>query len=306
MRAFFRYGSFTLKIAVVGLGNMGGRVAKRLMEQGHEVGIYDTDAAAVARFAELGATGYQSLETLGAEHSFVITVLPNGDIVKNVVFGEQGLATGMREGSTLIDMTSSVPAITTEVGLALSKQGVHMLDAPVSGGVKKAETGQLTIMVGGDAAVLADADAILRDVGEHVIHVGDLGAGHTVKALNNLITATTLAITSEAMALGVKMGVDAQKMLDVINVGSGKSVSSEMKFPQQVMSRKFEVGFTVGLMCKDVGIALDMAHQAAVPTFVSSAAYELWKFGVAKGCGAMDHTAIAMVVEEMAGVEIKG
>ncbi|MCQ4314311.1 NAD(P)-dependent oxidoreductase [Pseudomonas stutzeri] len=295
-----------MKIAVVGLGNMGGRVAKRLMEQGHEVGIYDTDAAAVARFAELGATGYQSLKTLGAEHPFVITVLPNGDIVKKVVFGEQGLAAGMREGSTLIDMTSSVPAITTEVGQALSKQGIHMLDAPVSGGVKKAETGQLTIMVGGNAAVLADADAILRDVGEHVIHVGDLGAGHTVKALNNLITATTLAITSEAMALGVKMGVDAQKMLDVINVGSGKSVSSEMKFPQQVMSRKFDVGFTVGLMCKDVGIALDMAHQAGVPTFVSSAAYELWKFGVAKGCGAMDHTAIALVVEEMAGVEIKG
>ena len=295
-----------MKIAVVGLGNMGGRVAKRLMEQGHEVGIYDTDAAAVARFVELGATGYQSLKALGAEHPFVITVLPNGDIVKKVVFGEHGLAAGMRQGSTLIDMTSSVPAITTEVGLALSKQGIHMLDAPVSGGVKKAETGQLTIMVGGDAAVLADADAILRDVGEHVIHVGELGAGHTVKALNNLITATTLAITSEAMALGVKMGVDAQKMLDVINVGSGKSVSSEMKFPQQVMSRKFEVGFTVGLMCKDVGIAVDMAHQAGVPTFVSSAAYELWKFGVAKGCGAMDHTAIALVVEEMAGVEIKG
>ncbi len=285
---------------------MGGRVAKRLMEQGHDVGVYDSDAGAVTRLVALGATGYRSLKALGAEHSFVITVLPNGDIVKKVVFGEQGLATGMREGSTLVDMTSSVPAITTEIGLALSRQGVRMLDAPVSGGVKKAETGQLTIMVGGDAAVLADADVILRDVGEHVIHVGDLGAGHTVKALNNLITATTLAITSEAMSLGVKMGVNAQKMLDVINVGSGRSVSSEVKFPQQVMSRKFEVGFTIGLMCKDVGIAMEMAHRTCAPTFVSSAVYELWKYGVAKGCGGMDHTAIALVVEEMAGVEIKG
>jgi len=294
-----------MSIAVVGLGNMGGRIAKRLMQQGHSIGVYDADQKAVKALEALGAEPYGSLKTLGAAHDFILTVLPDAEIVRQVVLGKDGLSSGMRSGCVLIDMTTSTPAVTREVATILSQQGVQMLDAPVSGGVAKAEDGTLTVMVGGDPDVVGRASPILKAVGVHIVHLGDIGAGHTAKALNNLITATSLAITSEAIALGVKMGVEAKNMLDVINLGSGRSAASETKFPQQVLSRKFSPGFSLSLMCKDVGIALDMAHKAQMPASVASAVYELWKHGVAMGKGHMDHSAIALVVEELAHVEIK-
>lgn len=292
------------RIAVVGLGQMGGRIAKTLLQRGWDIGVYDTSEVAVRDLASNGARPYDSLQALGAEHDTVLTVLPNAAIVKQVVLGENGLATGMKSGSLVIEMTTSEPTVTREIAAILSRQGVHMLDAPVSGGVKKAENGTLTIMVGGSDEVLQTAMPVLEHIGEQIIHVGGIGAGHIAKAVNNLITATTLAITSEGLALGVKMGVNAQKLLDVINSGSGRSASSERKFPDQVLSRKFEPGFSVALMCKDVGIALDMAHEAQSPVWVSKPVHELWKHAVEKGRGDMDHTAIALVVEELAGVEI--
>lgn len=293
------------EIAVVGLGNMGGRIAKRLLEQGYSVGVYDTNADTVQAFQKLGAKAYESLHTLGAAHKYVLTVLPNAEIVREVVLGENGLATSMQRGSILIEMTTSVPTVTQEIAAALDQSGVAMIDAPVSGGVKKAESGTLTIMVGGDEQVLNEALPILQCLGENIIHVGSIGAGHTAKAINNLITATTLAITSEALVLSVKMGVDAQKMLDVINAGSGRSAASETKFPDQVLSRKFAPGFSMALMSKDVGIALAMARDVESPVSVSEAVQKLWQYGVDGGRGEMDHTAIALTVEDMANVQIK-
>lgn len=293
------------KIAVVGLGNMGGRLAKRLLGQGHSVGVYDTNADTVQAFEALGAKAYESLQTLGAAHKYVLTVLPNAEIVRKVVLGKNGLATGMRRGSVLIEMTTSVPSVTQEIAVALDQSDIEMIDAPVSGGVKKAESGTLTIMVGGDEQVLNEALPFLQCLGENIIHVGSIGAGHTAKAINNLITATTLAITSEALVLSVKMGVDAQKMLDVINAGSGRSAASETKFPDQVLSRKFAPGFSMALMSKDVGIALAMARDVEAPVSVSEAVHKLWQHGVDGGRGEMDHTAIALTVEDMANVQIK-
>jgi 3-hydroxyisobutyrate dehydrogenase-like beta-hydroxyacid dehydrogenase len=283
------------RIAVVGLGQMGGRIARRLVQQGHKIGVFDTDPGRAADLAALGATSYADLHGLAAQHDVVLTVLPDAAAVKAVVLGAGGLSSGL---------ASSVPSVTKDIASTLAQSGIRMLDAPVSGGVQKAEVGALTIMVGGDAAVLQEAMPVLREIGTQIFHVGEIGAGHTTKALNNLITATTLAITSEAMALGVKLGVDAQVLLDVINAGSGRSAASETKFPQQVLSRKFERGFSMALMCKDVGIALAMARDASSPAQVSTAVHGLWKLGVEQGHGDMDHTAIAVVVEQMAGVQI--
>jgi 3-hydroxyisobutyrate dehydrogenase-like beta-hydroxyacid dehydrogenase len=292
------------RIAVVGLGQMGGRIARRLLQQGHKIGVFDTDPARMTDLPALGATPHADLRDLASRHDVILTVLPDASAVRSVVLGEGGLLGGMASGSLLIDMTSSVPSVTQDTAATLARSGIRMLDAPVSGGVQKAEAGALTIMVGGDAAVLQQAMPVLRDIGTQIFHVGGIGAGHTVKALNNLITATTLAITSEAMALGVKLGVDAKTLLDVINAGSGRSAASEIKFPQQVLSRKFERGFSMALMCKDVGIALGMARDVSSPAQVSTAVHALWKRGIEQGHGDMDHTAIALVVEEMAGVQI--
>jgi 3-hydroxyisobutyrate dehydrogenase-like beta-hydroxyacid dehydrogenase len=292
------------RIAVVGLGQMGGRIAKRLLQRGHRIGVFDADCDRAGAFAALGATPYDTLHGLAAAHDVVLSVLPNADIVKQVVLGEGGLASGMEKGGLLIDMTSSVPAVTREIAAILAQRSILMLDAPVSGGVQKAEQGALTIMVGGDAPTFEDARTLLQDVGTQIFHVGPIGAGHTAKAVNNLITATTLGITSEAMALGVKMGVNAQALLDVINAGSGRSAASETKFPQQILSRKFAPGFSIALMCKDIGIALAMAREVDSPVQISAAVHELWKRGVEQGRGDMDHSAIALIVEEMAGVQI--
>lgn len=294
-----------MNVGVVGLGSLGGRIAGRLLTQGCSVGVYDTNAERVAELAQRGATPHTSISELGSVYDVVLTVLPDAKVVQQVVMGDDGLLAGLKSGSVLVDMTSSVAAVTKQIATNLKTRGIDMLDAPVSGGVKKAEQGTLAIMVGGDAAVFERVKPVLSLIGEQILHLGDIGSGHTVKALNNLIVAATLSITAEAMAVGVKMGVDAQKILDAINVGSGRSVSSETKFPQQVLSGKFEPGFSLALMSKDVGIALEMANETHVPAWIASTVHELWKYGLSQGYGDEDHTAIARVIEEFSHTKIR-
>ena len=294
-----------MKLGLIGLGNLGGRIGKNLIRKGHELSVYDLDQSALNTFRHLGATVFDSPSALSSANQVVITVLPNAQIVKNVVLGEDGLLAGFEQGSTLIDMTTSEPDVTKEIGQKLSDYGISMLDAPVSGGIKKAEDGTLAIMVGGHEETFLKFNPLFQDMGSNIIHVGELGAGHTIKALNNMLTATTLAITGEMLAVGTKLGLDPDKMLEVINSSSGRSFSSEVKFPQQVLSRKFEVGFTIDLMCKDISIATKLVNNSEVPSFVSSACYQLWQLAKARGGGKLDHTAIVQYIEEMAGVEIK-
>ena len=293
-----------MKISLVGLGNMGSRIAKRLIEQGHELGVFDIDKQSMDDLQRIGATTYSSIEELGLVSDYVITVLPNAGAVEETVNCHGGLLRSMKAGSVLIDMTSSEPQVTKNLGDSLLENGISMLDAPVSGGTKKAENGTLTIMIGGDENIFNESLKILNSIGEKIIHVGGLGAGHTVKALNNLLAASTLAITAESLAVGVKMGIEPSKMLEVINAGSGKSASSETKFSQQIISRKFDVGFTLELMCKDLTIAMNIAHQNNVPMFASASICQLWQYALANGGGKMDHTAIACFVEDMSNVVI--
>ncbi|MBT2689841.1 NAD(P)-dependent oxidoreductase [Bacillus sp. ISL-47] len=294
-----------MRVGLIGLGNLGGRIARNLLNKDYKLSVYDLDRELLQSFKELGAIPYDSPSALAKNNEYVITVLPNAEIVKSVALGPDGLLSGFLEGSTLIDMTTSIPEVTKQIGIELSKHGIQMLDAPVSGGVKKAEDGTLAIMAGGDEAVFLGAFSLLNDIGSHVTHVGELGAGHTIKALNNMLCATTLAATAEVLAIGTKLGLNPTRMLEVINTSSGRSHSSEIKFPQQVLSRKFDVGFTIDLMCKDLTIASGIAEGAEVPSFISSAVFQLWQYAKSQGGGEMDHTAIAKFIEEMAGVEIK-
>ncbi|WP_045522950.1 NAD(P)-dependent oxidoreductase [Neobacillus niacini] len=293
-----------MKVGLIGLGNMGGRIAKRLLQEGNRISIYDKNPQIIQEFVAYGAEAATNPQALAAKNEIIITVLPNAEIVKEVVLGNEGLIKGFKPGSTLIEMTTSLPEVTRDIGKVLYENGISIIDAPISGGVKKAETGELSIMVGGEEAVFSRVLPILNQIGTTIILVGELGAGHTIKAINNLLCATTLGITAEALALGVKMGLDPEKMLKVINNSSGRSHSSEVKFPQQVLNRKFEVGFTIDLMYKDISIALSLAQDQDLPLGISEAVLQLWKKGVTYG-GDLDHTAIAKVVEQMAGVEIK-
>lgn len=294
------------KVGIIGLGNMGGRMARRLLEQGAEVGIYDLNQEAVEKLVELGAEKAESPADLARKFQYIITVLPNVYIVQESLQGDNGLIEGMRAESLLIEMTTSIPAVTKELSAVMKEKGFRMIDAPVSGGVKKAENGTLSIMVGGEEIDYAEVLPLLEMLGENINHVGNVGAGHTIKALNNMISATTLAATGEAMALGVKLGLDPSKMLDVINTSTGRSFSSDFKFPNQVLTRNFEVGFTLDLMVKDLKIAMSMAEQESVPMFISSASFQVWKNAWAEGRGSEDHTAVIKSIEEMFNVEIKG
>jgi 3-hydroxyisobutyrate dehydrogenase len=295
-----------MKIGLIGLGNMGGQIAKRLMELGNELTVFDVNPDVVKQLESIGAKVANTPAQLAASNPYVITVLPNAHIVKSVTLGENGLLSGFKSGSTLIDMTSSVPEVTKEIGEELAQHGIRMLDAPVSGGVKKAELGTLAIMVGGEESVFNEVLPILQQIGTNITHVGGIGAGHTIKALNNLISASTMAITAEAMAVGVKLGLDPNKMLQVINTSSGRNNSSEVKFPEQVLSRKFEVGFTIDLMCKDLTIAMELAKNARAPMFASSSVFQLWQYAWSKGGGDMDHTAIVKFIEQMSDTVIQG
>ncbi|MDN7227629.1 NAD(P)-dependent oxidoreductase [Planococcus sp. N064] len=295
-----------MKAGIIGLGNMGGRMAKRLLEQGVEVGVFDVNKEFVRSFVELGAEEAGSPAELAKKFPYIITVLPNVFIVKETLAGANGLMEGMTPHSLLIEMTTSIPSVTKELNEMMKTKSFRMIDAPVSGGVKKAEDGSLSIMVGGEADDFEEAKPLLALLGQNIFHVGESGAGHTIKALNNMISATTLAATGEAMALGVKLGLDPNKMLDVINSSTGRSFSSDFKFPNQVLTRNFEVGFTLDLMVKDLKIAMSMAEEEKVPMFISSASFQLWKHAWSQGGGSEDHTAIVKYIEEMFGVEIKG
>ena len=295
-----------VRAGIIGLGNMGGRMVRRLLDGGAEVGIYDVNQEAIEAMVKLGAEKAGSPADLARKFQYIITVLPNVYIVQETLQGNNGLMKGMNGESLLIEMTTSIPSVTKELSAMMSGKGLRMIDAPVSGGVKKAENGSLSIMVGGEEADYKEALPILEMLGENINHVGASGAGHTIKALNNMISATTLAATGEAMALGVKLGLDPAKMLDVINTSTGRSFSSDFKFPNQVLTRNFEVGFTLDLMVKDLKIAMSMAEQESVPMFISGASFQLWKKAWTEGRGSEDHTAIIKSIEEMFNVEIKG
>jgi len=303
-----------MRVGLVGLGNMGARMAQRLIEAGFDLAVCDTRDEVLDQFEKLGARGFRLPAELASESDIVLTVLPDANVVQKVVLGQPsasggvsggGLIDGLRSNSVVVDMTSSLPDVTRAISRQLTERGVAMLDAPVTGGVSGAQAGTLTIMVGGDMTVLERVREPLEVLARVIVHVGPIGSGHTAKALNNLITATTLTVTAEAMALGVRMGLDPERLLEVINQGSARSASSEVKFPQQILSGRYDRGFTMALMAKDLGIALGMGQQAGLSMPVSSSVNELWKMGVSAGMGDRDHTAIAQLIEQTAGVSLR-
>lgn len=298
-------GSEKETIGVVGIGHMGLPMTKRLVAAGFPVVAYDVAADAVRNAVAGGAEAADSPADLARRCTTVITMLPDSAIIDSVVRSE-GLGEAMAPGSTLIDMSTAVPARTVALARWLAEREIGMLDAPVSGGVAGAERGNLTIMVGGSRALFDRYHTLFAAMGKTIHHVGGAGAGHTIKAINNMVSATTMAVTSEALALAVKAGIDVETALAVINSGTGRSWSSEYKFPTFVLNHAFNSGFSIGLMRKDVDIAIELGQEHAVPLFVAAAAQQLYRFAVGHGLGEQCHTTIATILEEMAGVRLDG
>ncbi len=292
-------------VGIIGIGHMGLPMARRLLAAGYPVIAYDVAPEGVHLAVTDGAEAAESLAALGARCRTVITMLPDSTIIDAVV-RVQGLGNAMMPGSTLIDMSTAVPARTVALARWLAEREISMLDAPVSGGVAGAERGSLTIMVGGSRLLFEQYIPLFEALGKTMHYVGGTGAGHTIKAINNMVSATTMAVTSEALALAVKAGIEVETALAVINSGTGRSWSSEYKFPTFVLNHAFNSGFSIGLMRKDVDIAIELGQEYAVPLFVAAAAQQLYRFAIGHGLSEQCHTTIATILEEMAGVRLDG
>lgn len=295
-----------MQIGFVGVGVMGSRMARNLVEAGHQLTVYDSDRETTTAVAkDIGAKAAASPREVAACSEIVITMLPNGHVVREVVLGENGLAAGFKPGSLLLDTSSAEPWITREIADRLSEQNVDMVDAPVSGAEEGARTATLVFMCGGSDAALARARPILDAMGMHVFHVGPVGAGHIMKAINNVTTALSILCTAEALLVGKSYGLNAKAMLDVMNVSTGYSFASQRRFPQDVITRKFEDQFKLDLMLKDMGIAEQLASAHKLPIPLLSQGRVRWQRAVETlGPGAVTTEVVRFVEQEM-GIELK-
>jgi 3-hydroxyisobutyrate dehydrogenase len=295
------------KIGFVGLGNMGRPMSRRLVEAGFAVQGYDLDRARLADVAGTNRlTAATGLKELAQNSDIVITMLPNGHIVREVVLAPDGLAAGLKSGGVIVDMSSAGATGTAELGAELKKRGIVLIDAPVSGGVTGADAGTLSIMIGGDdEAAIARVQPILAAMGKNLFRCGKLGAGHATKSINNYLGALACAATAEGLVMGTRFGIDPQTLLDVINASTGVNGASQRLFPGQVMNRKFGAGFALALMAKDVGLAAELGRSLGMDAPYASLSEKLW----AQARDAMpnaDFTEMAKWIEQNNGVELKG
>ncbi|MDQ1081856.1 NAD(P)-dependent oxidoreductase [Pseudoroseomonas cervicalis] len=292
------------RIAFIGIGNMGWPMAARLVGAGFDVVVCDVAAERSARFAtEVGGEAAADAATAARGADAVITILPTSKHVGQAI---EAMGDALSPGALLIEMSSGVPTATRGFAEALTPRGVAMIDAPVSGGVPRARSGELAIMLGGEAADVARADAVLRAMGNNLTHVGGIGAGQAMKALNNLMGAAGFLIGVEALLIGQRFGLDPAQMVDVLNNSTGMNNSTQKKFKQFVLSRRFDAGFGLELMAKDVSVALEVAKETGTPVPFAALCREMWASAVGLLGPGMDHTAMAQFSEKLVGETLGG
>lgn len=251
-----------MKVAFIGIGNMGGPMAANIAKHGHEVFLFDAKTAAAATVArETGATVLASLLETGVAQ-VIVTMLPDGNVVRDVALGANGFSAAAKPGTIVVDMSSSQPLITRETGAALALKKITLIDAPVSGGVARALSGTLTIMIGGDdPAAIERVKPILKCMGTTFFEAGKLGSGHAAKALNNIVAAGNYAVLADAMRVAERYGIDQQMLVDIANVSTGQSFISTVVMKQFVLPGTFNTGFAIGLLAKDAAIAAELSQD---------------------------------------------
>jgi 3-hydroxyisobutyrate dehydrogenase len=268
-----------MRVAFIGIGNMGWPMAAHIVRAGHALTVYDLDAEKSSRFArEHGCRSTGQLADV-AQSEITITMLPTGQIVREVILeAENGaFAKSLRPGAIVIDMSSSEPIGTRELGKALERSGVVLIDAPVSGAVARARAATLAIMIGGnDPGAIERAKPVLLAMGKQLFETGPLGTGHAMKALNNYIAAAGYTAVAEALLIGERFGLDPEKMVDVLNASTGRNFSTEFMVKEHVLGRKFSTGFALGLMAKDVRIAADLGETVGIDAPVSRLIRARW------------------------------
>ncbi|MBR0659737.1 NAD(P)-dependent oxidoreductase [Neoroseomonas oryzicola] len=292
------------RVAFLGIGNMGWPMAANLVKAGFEVTVADVVPGRADAFAaETGGKAAASPAEAAKGADCVITIVPTS---KQVAEAVDALLPALAKGTLVIDMTSGQPGRTREIACMLAGHGVAMIDCPVSGGVPRAKTGQLAIMAGGDEADLDRADPVLRAMGTSIHRCGPIGAGQAMKALNNLVSAGGYLIGIEALLIGQRFGLDPAKMVDVLNASTGMNNSTQKKFKEYVLSRRFDAGFGLDLMVKDLSIALEVGRETTTPTPFAALCREMWASAAALLGPGADHTAVAKLSEQMSGTVLGG
>jgi len=294
------------QIGFIGVGNMGWPMAECLVRAGYSVHVNDSRREVANNFVQqIGGSAPDSLGQLAGASDVVVTMLPTSAIVQQVLSdGDDNVLASMRPGTVVIEMSSGVPSVTQELAEHVRALGGHLIDAPVSGGVPRAKTGELAIMVGGDTAVIDRVMPVLSSMGTSVLRTGAVGSGQAMKALNNLVSAGGFLIGIEALLIGQRFGLDPAVMVDVLNAATGMNNSTQKKFKQFVLSRKFNAGFTMGLLAKDLSIALQVGRETSTPAPVSALCKELVVAAQTMFGSDADHTEIARLCERLAGEEL--
>lgn len=280
-----------MHIGFVGLGNMGVPMAANLARSTHELTVHDVEFSRAQKFvAAHGGTAAASLADLAAAE-IVITMLPNGYVVRDVYMGPGGLATALHSGAIAIDMSSSDPAGTRQLGAELAAHGITLVDAPVSGAVPRATNATLAIMIGADDNEVRErVKPVLSLLGNRLFDTGSLGTGHAMKALNNYMAAAGYAAAAEALLAGRRFGLDPTRMLEVINASTGRNFNTEIVLQEHVVNRRYATGFSLGLLAKDVGIAANLMRSVNLDAPVAAQINERYKYALSRLGTARDNS----------------
>ncbi|HEY5210280.1 MAG TPA: NAD(P)-dependent oxidoreductase [Stellaceae bacterium] len=294
------------RIGFIGLGVMGAPLAGHLAKAGYQVTVYDLDPVAAARIAAPynNVAVAASPKAVGAASDIVITMLPSGREVSAVALGAEGVVQGLKPGGLLLDTSSAEPWHTKAVAARLALAGIAMVDAPVSGAEAGAKAAELVFMVGGAEADIARVRPILEILGKQIFHLGPVGSGHVMKAINNLITAVTLMATTEGLIAGTKLGLDPTIMNDVLDASTGGSWVGRTQFRQRIFNRAFDDQFKLALMMKDINIAGRLAEDAALDLPLSRMAQELWAVIQAGLPADASLSELVRTMEQRSGVEL--
>jgi len=293
-------------LGFVGLGVMGRPMASHLAAAGHAITLYDVVPGLAQSLAETLADAHAATTPaeVAARSDIVVTMVPNGAVVKALVEGADGLLQGLRPGTLLLDTSSSEPWLTEATGRLLADAGVAMVDAPVSGAEWGAKAAELVFMCGGATTDIERVRPLLEVMGKSVFHLGPLGAGHAMKCLNNLVTAINFVAVGEGLAIGKRYGLDPAAMVDVLDQSTGMSWISQTHIRQRVLSRSFDDPFKLALMLKEIGIATQLARSVDVPAPLSALNQELWRASAADAAPDASVSELARWIERLAHTEI--
>jgi len=292
-------------IGFIGIGTMGKLMSLNLIKSGFPVIAYDINPKPLEELKGKGAAIGRSSKEVAGRSDIIITMLPNSEDVEKVILGENGVLEGVKDASVIIDMSTIDPGVSRRIAQTLRSKKVDMLDAPVSGGPPGAEAGTLSIMVGGDEAIFRQCEDVFKAMGKNIFYCGPNGNGAVVKVVNNLLTGASAIISAEALAMGVKAGVDFKVLFDVICASTGQNVFIKTACPAKAFKGDFEPGFMADLMYKDLGLAVTLAREQGVPLLMGGLSHQIFSNIKASGLGKKDWSITIKMMEDLLNIKLR-